>query len=162
MHRSTTVLGLWLITYRRLGAVTVQTGLITALCAIINLILFLIFVRPIPSSFNLSFLNTLLSSHQPTGLHLIFNLPLSKLYTNSLMSSLNSRSGWQYSDSSQIMSQNANRSEQQRGVSRVRNVNMLKSDRRVSLRVCFSPPLGRSGVDRRLTSLPAGSAGDLH
>ena len=33
---------------------------------------------------------------QPTGLHLIFNLPLSKLYTNSLMSSLNSRAGWKY------------------------------------------------------------------
>ncbi|RPD62724.1 hypothetical protein L227DRAFT_609293 [Lentinus tigrinus ALCF2SS1-6] len=84
---------------------TVQTGLITALCAIIDLILFIV---------------------SPTGLHLIFNLPLSKLYTNSLMSSLNSRSGWQYSDSSQVMSQNANRSETQR-LPRVRNVNMLKS-----------------------------------
>ncbi|KZT09390.1 uncharacterized protein LAESUDRAFT_748519 [Laetiporus sulphureus 93-53] len=54
---------------------TVQTGLITALCAIIDLILFLA---------------------TPAGLHLIFNLPLSKLYTNSLMSSLNSRAGWKY------------------------------------------------------------------
>ena len=26
----------------------------------------------------------------------MFNLPLSKLYTNSLMSSLNSRAGWKY------------------------------------------------------------------
>ncbi|KAI0690452.1 hypothetical protein C8T65DRAFT_97724 [Cerioporus squamosus] len=94
---------------------TVQTGLITALCAIIDLVLFLVF---------------------PTGLHLIFNLPLSKLYTNSLMSSLNARTGWQYSESSQAMSQNVERSEPQRGVPRVRNVNMLKSDhgRRVSLR----------------------------
>ncbi|KAH9841813.1 uncharacterized protein C8Q71DRAFT_349276 [Rhodofomes roseus] len=54
---------------------TVQTGLITALCAIIDLVLFLA---------------------TPAGLHLIFNLPLSKLYTNSLMSSLNSRAGWKY------------------------------------------------------------------
>ncbi|PCH39978.1 hypothetical protein WOLCODRAFT_150029 [Wolfiporia cocos MD-104 SS10] len=54
---------------------TVQTGLVTALCAIIDLILFLA---------------------SPSGLHLIFNLPLSKLYTNSLMSSLNSRAGWKY------------------------------------------------------------------
>ncbi|KAH9933209.1 uncharacterized protein BXZ73DRAFT_101171 [Epithele typhae] len=55
--------------------ITVQTGLITALCAIVNLVLFLA---------------------SPTGLHLIFNLPLSKLYTNSLMSSLNSRAGWNF------------------------------------------------------------------
>ncbi|RDX53862.1 hypothetical protein OH76DRAFT_1342939 [Lentinus brumalis] len=88
---------------------TVQTGLITALCAIIDLILFLVF---------------------PTGLHLIFNLPLSKLYTNCLMSSLNSRAGWQYSESSQAMSQNVERSEPVRSVPRVRNVNMLKSDSR--------------------------------
>lgn len=54
---------------------TVQTGMITALCATIDLILFLA---------------------SPSGLHLTFNLPLSKLYTNSLMSSLNSRSGWKY------------------------------------------------------------------
>ncbi len=33
---------------------------------------------------------------QPSGLHLVFNLPLSKLYTNSLMSSLNSRAGWRF------------------------------------------------------------------
>ena len=37
-----------------------------------------------------------MESLQPTGIHLIFNLPLSKLYTNSLMSSLNSRAGWKY------------------------------------------------------------------
>ncbi len=29
--------------------------------------------------------------------HLIFNFPLCKLYTNTLLSSLNSRSGWAYS-----------------------------------------------------------------
>ncbi|PBK66346.1 hypothetical protein ARMSODRAFT_1021542 [Armillaria solidipes] len=49
---------------------TVQTGLITSLCALVDLIIYL---------------------SLPTGIHLIFNLPLSKLYTNSLMSSLNSR-----------------------------------------------------------------------
>ncbi|KAI1794885.1 hypothetical protein LXA43DRAFT_91467 [Ganoderma leucocontextum] len=59
----------------RIIRLTVQTGLITALCALVDLILFLV---------------------TPTGLHLLFNLPLSKLYTNSLMSSLNSRSGWRY------------------------------------------------------------------
>ncbi|KAK0221029.1 hypothetical protein EDD85DRAFT_1028567 [Armillaria nabsnona] len=50
--------------------ITVQTGLITSLCALVDLITYL---------------------SLPTGIHLIFNLPLSKLYTNSLMSSLNSR-----------------------------------------------------------------------
>ncbi|KAG6827161.1 hypothetical protein H0H92_012921 [Tricholoma furcatifolium] len=34
----------------------------------------------------------------PTGLHLLFNFPLSKLYTNSLMSSLNARSFWKYNN----------------------------------------------------------------
>lgn len=33
--------------------------------------------------------------------HLAFNFPLSKLYTNSLLSSLNARGGWAYSSSSQ-------------------------------------------------------------
>ncbi|KAJ7666272.1 hypothetical protein DFH06DRAFT_1323402 [Mycena polygramma] len=50
--------------------VTMQTGLITSLCASIDLILFLT---------------------DPIGLHLIFNVPLCKLYTNSLLSSLNAR-----------------------------------------------------------------------
>ncbi|EKM51210.1 uncharacterized protein PHACADRAFT_200032 [Phanerochaete carnosa HHB-10118-sp] len=54
---------------------TFSTGAITAIWAIIDLILFL----------SIS-----------TGIHLIFNLPLAKLYTNSLMSSLNSRSGWKF------------------------------------------------------------------
>ncbi|KAG6831527.1 hypothetical protein H0H92_009796 [Tricholoma furcatifolium] len=35
---------------------------------------------------------------EPTGMHLLFNFPLSKLYTNSLMSSLNARSFWQNQD----------------------------------------------------------------
>ncbi|KAJ7754467.1 hypothetical protein B0H16DRAFT_1832343 [Mycena metata] len=54
----------------RIIRLTVQTGLATALCAAIDLILFLT---------------------DPIGLHLIFNIPLCKLYTNSLLSSLNAR-----------------------------------------------------------------------
>ncbi|KAI0338912.1 hypothetical protein BDW22DRAFT_1432128 [Trametopsis cervina] len=54
---------------------TVQTGMITAVCAIIDLIAFV---------------------SSPSGIHLVFNIPLAKLYTNSLMSSLNSRAGWKY------------------------------------------------------------------
>uniref|UniRef100_A0A0W0ETF3 DUF6534 domain-containing protein n=1 Tax=Moniliophthora roreri TaxID=221103 RepID=A0A0W0ETF3_MONRR len=52
------------------STVTVQTGLTTSVCAIVDLVFFLV---------------------NPTGLHLIFNFPLAKLYTVSLMSSLNSR-----------------------------------------------------------------------
>ncbi|KAL1708843.1 hypothetical protein EV121DRAFT_287095 [Schizophyllum commune] len=52
---------------------TVQTGMITAVWAIIDLGVYL---------------------GDPTGTHLIFNLPLSKLYSNTLLSSLNARGGW--------------------------------------------------------------------
>ncbi|PIL30713.1 hypothetical protein GSI_06881 [Ganoderma sinense ZZ0214-1] len=52
---------------------TVQTGLITAVFAMINLALYLA---------------------MPTGYDMIFNLPLAKLYTNSLMSTLNSQRIW--------------------------------------------------------------------
>ncbi|KAF7318899.1 hypothetical protein HMN09_00225700 [Mycena chlorophos] len=55
----------------RIIRMTVQTGLATSLCATIDLILYLT---------------------DPVALHLIFNIPLCKLYTNSLLSSLNSRS----------------------------------------------------------------------
>ena len=52
---------------------------------------------------------------QPTGLHLAFNLPLSKLYTNSLMSSLNSRSGWKYgTGTGDSVSDDLNRAERAR------------------------------------------------
>ncbi|KAJ6473539.1 hypothetical protein C8R47DRAFT_1324345 [Mycena vitilis] len=54
----------------RIVRMTMQTGLLTSLCATIDLILFLT---------------------DPIGLHLIFNVPLCKLYTNSLLSSLNAR-----------------------------------------------------------------------
>jgi hypothetical protein len=49
---------------------TLQTGLLTASFAVIDLILFLA---------------------SPTTLHLVFNLPLAKLYVNSLLSTLNAR-----------------------------------------------------------------------
>ncbi|KAL1665337.1 hypothetical protein GGF50DRAFT_126451 [Schizophyllum commune] len=58
----------------RLIKMTVQTGMVTAVWATIDLLLFF---------------------------HLIFNFCLAKLYTNSLMSSLNSRGGWGYSSQSQ-------------------------------------------------------------
>ncbi|CAE6438538.1 unnamed protein product [Rhizoctonia solani] len=57
----------------RLVRLTVQTGLITTLWATTDLILYLGW------------------SH---NLHLFFQLPLCKLYTNTLMSTLNSRAGW--------------------------------------------------------------------
>ncbi|KAH9933207.1 uncharacterized protein BXZ73DRAFT_101169 [Epithele typhae] len=79
----------------RIIRLTVQTGLITALCALIDLILFLA---------------------SPTGLHLTFNLPLSKLYTNSLMSSLNSRSGWKYGNNGSGDSSSDDMNRVERGV----------------------------------------------
>ncbi|KAI9059272.1 hypothetical protein FKP32DRAFT_1680090 [Trametes sanguinea] len=92
----------------RIIRLTVQTGLVTALCAIVDLILFLA---------------------TPAGLHLIFNLPLSKLYTNSLMSSLNTRHGWQY-DSTQVLSSASQSREHSRGgMSMPRNVNIIQADR---------------------------------
>ncbi|KAK0464496.1 uncharacterized protein EV420DRAFT_1516690 [Desarmillaria tabescens] len=59
----------------RLIRLTMQTGLVTSVCALLDLIFYLV---------------------DPTGTHLIFNFPLSKLYTNSMMSSLNSRGGWKF------------------------------------------------------------------
>ncbi|KAI0055577.1 hypothetical protein BV25DRAFT_1865755 [Artomyces pyxidatus] len=58
---------------------TVQTGAVTTVWAIVDLIVYLSI---------------------PTGVHLIFNFPLSKLYSNSLLSSLNSRAGWKFSSQS--------------------------------------------------------------
>ncbi|THH18235.1 hypothetical protein EW146_g2704 [Bondarzewia mesenterica] len=63
----------------RIIRLTVQTGLITSVVAVIDLCLYLT---------------------NPTGLHLAFNMPLSKLYTNSLLSSLNARNGWAFNSSS--------------------------------------------------------------
>ncbi|KAK0201355.1 hypothetical protein DFS33DRAFT_1439321 [Desarmillaria ectypa] len=64
----------------RIIRLTVQTGLITSLCAMMDLITFLAIASP--------------------NIHIIFTGMLGKLYTNALMSSLNARSGWSYSVSS--------------------------------------------------------------
>ncbi|KAJ7756345.1 hypothetical protein B0H16DRAFT_1539621 [Mycena metata] len=56
---------------------SLQTGMITSMCSIIDLGLFL---------------------GDSSGMHLLFNLPLAKLYSNSLMSSLNARGGWRRSE----------------------------------------------------------------
>lgn len=71
--------------------------MVTALCALADLIAFLATVGVL-----LSLIQSLLAHltlSQPSGLHLVFNLPLAKLYANSLMSSLNSRAGWKYGNS---------------------------------------------------------------
>jgi len=57
----------------RIIRLTVQTGLITSVVALINLVVYLA---------------------DTTGLHLLFNFMLCKLYSNSLMSTLNSRGIW--------------------------------------------------------------------
>lgn len=57
----------------RLMKLIIQTGMATCICAVIDCILFLV---------------------DPTGLHLIFNLPLANLYSNALMSTLNARIAW--------------------------------------------------------------------
>lgn len=59
----------------RIIRLTVQTGSTTAICAFVHLTLYLA---------------------DKTGIHLIFGVPLSKLYTNSLMSSLNARVIWKF------------------------------------------------------------------
>ncbi|PBK96108.1 hypothetical protein ARMGADRAFT_1010928 [Armillaria gallica] len=64
----------------RIIRLTVQTGLITSICAMLDLVTFLAIASP--------------------NVHIIFTGMLGKLYTNALMSSLNARSGWSYSVSS--------------------------------------------------------------
>ncbi|KZV68628.1 hypothetical protein PENSPDRAFT_687083 [Peniophora sp. CONT] len=63
----------------RIIRLTVQTGMITSLVAIINVILYLA---------------------TPKAYDLVFNYMLAKLYTNSLLSSLNARKTWTYSSGS--------------------------------------------------------------
>ncbi|KAF7419449.1 hypothetical protein PC9H_002039 [Pleurotus ostreatus] len=55
-----------------------KLGLLQTVLAIIDLIFFLV---------------------DPSGTHLIFNWILSKLYSNAILSSLNSRSGWKFGSS---------------------------------------------------------------
>ncbi|CUA72555.1 hypothetical protein RSOLAG22IIIB_10110 [Rhizoctonia solani] len=57
----------------RLVRLTVQTGLITTVWATTDLLVYLCW---------------------PNNMHMFFQLPLCKLYTNSLMSTLNARAGW--------------------------------------------------------------------
>jgi len=64
----------------RIIRMTLQTGLLTTTCALGVVIAYLV---------------------SDSTMHLAFGLPLSKLYTNSLMSSLNARSGWKPDDFTQ-------------------------------------------------------------
>ncbi|KIM66841.1 hypothetical protein SCLCIDRAFT_21616 [Scleroderma citrinum Foug A] len=71
----------------RVIRLTMQTGLVTSLCAAVDLVIYLTIT---------------------SGLHLLFNVPLAKLYTNSLMSSLNARGGWKYNNTSQTGNRGTN------------------------------------------------------
>ncbi|KAJ3503255.1 hypothetical protein NLJ89_g8515 [Agrocybe chaxingu] len=68
----------------RIIRVVVQTGLLTMIVATVDLIVYLV---------------------DPSGTHLMINYPLAKLYSNSLMSSLNSRKGWKFGDTSNTESE---------------------------------------------------------
>ncbi|KAF7288335.1 hypothetical protein HMN09_01368100 [Mycena chlorophos] len=57
----------------KLIRITIQTGMISFIFSVVHLSLYLGY---------------------STGLHLLFNFPQSKLYSNSLMSTLNARGGW--------------------------------------------------------------------
>ncbi|KAJ3572955.1 hypothetical protein NP233_g2742 [Leucocoprinus birnbaumii] len=63
----------------RIIRITMQTGLLTSIIAISNIIIFI---------------------YDRTGTHLIVNTPLCKIYSNSLLSSLNARGGWKFKESS--------------------------------------------------------------
>ncbi|KAI1797440.1 hypothetical protein LXA43DRAFT_1089306 [Ganoderma leucocontextum] len=89
--------------------VTVQTGLITALFAITDLTVYLA---------------------MPSGWHMMFNMPLAKLYTNSLMSTLNFRRIWKSaSDGRQPLGQHP-----ASGQRPIINANVLRSDGGVEIR----------------------------
>lgn len=80
-------------TINKIIRLTVQTGLITSVWAIIDLGVYL---------------------GDSTGNHLIFNLALAKLYTNSLLSSLNSREGWKYTSAMENSGQGMDRNDPSR------------------------------------------------
>lgn len=67
-------------TINRILRMTVQTGVLTTILAIIDLTCYLCI---------------------SSGIHLIFNIPLSKLYTNCMLSTLNARKVWRYDGSSE-------------------------------------------------------------
>ncbi|KAJ3749897.1 hypothetical protein DFH05DRAFT_1518023 [Lentinula detonsa] len=73
----------------RIIRLTLQTGMITVVWDIAHLLTFLL---------------------DPAGVHLFFNFTLAKLYTNSLLSSLNSRGGWKFMDSTTDNATVSNRS----------------------------------------------------
>ncbi|KNZ73544.1 hypothetical protein J132_01352 [Termitomyces sp. J132] len=77
----------------RVIRLTVQTGLITAIWAFVDLMLFLLSASFLQQDCKWFFLTVCCDFFIPCR-HLLFNTPLSKLYTNSLMSSLNARKFW--------------------------------------------------------------------
>ncbi|KAL1746607.1 hypothetical protein HDZ31DRAFT_81091 [Schizophyllum fasciatum] len=106
---------------------TVQTGMITAVWAIVDLGVYL---------------------GDPTGTHLIFNLPLSKLYSNSLLSSLNARGGWKPPISSLEMS--TKRTNYAVDLSDARRLGPCARSARDSKK--GPPPMGRSFMTSRSAS----------
>lgn len=94
--------------YNYYVTVTIQTGLITSVFAVVDLIVYLADVSCASLLFIISSkhlnsqlerewtcLRELLNSQKNLHSHLIFNFLLCKLYSNSLMSNLNSRKGWE-------------------------------------------------------------------
>ncbi|KAK7442054.1 hypothetical protein VKT23_016329 [Stygiomarasmius scandens] len=71
----------------RVIRLTVQTGMATSVVAIIDVVLYLV----LPTS----------------AIHLLFNLPLNKIYSVMLMNNLNSRHGWAYEVDSSNIEQNS-------------------------------------------------------
>ncbi|KAL9709402.1 hypothetical protein Ac2012v2_007138 [Leucoagaricus gongylophorus] len=59
----------------RIIRITVQTGLLTSIIAILDIVTYL---------------------SEPDGTHLMLNTPLCKIYANSILSSLNARGGWRF------------------------------------------------------------------
>ncbi|KAL1700895.1 hypothetical protein EV121DRAFT_294768 [Schizophyllum commune] len=72
-----------------IAALTVQTGIITSLWGLMHMLLYLL---------------------EHKGWHLMFNFSLAKIYTNTLMSSLNSRQGWNWQMDNVSSSQTAGQS----------------------------------------------------
>ncbi|KAJ3510554.1 hypothetical protein NLJ89_g4605 [Agrocybe chaxingu] len=92
----------------RIIRVTLQTGLLTMVVASVDLFFFLA---------------------DPTGTHFLFNFTLAKLYTNSLMSSLNSRHGWKFNDTTSAGTGSESQVNTTGGVkSRIHMSNMKKTD----------------------------------
>ncbi len=123
---------------------TVQTGLITSLFAVLSLVLYLTLVRALPEPGFTRYLRRTVDTNcgmvppQHSGYAFMFNMPLAKLYTNSLMSTLNSRRMWKAVTSGGSDSVGGQRS-------RV-NVNVLREEGgrstrvRASLNEILSPP----------------------